>query len=147
MQLTQFSDIGLRSVMFVMALDGERTTTREISTGIQASPAHVAKAVARLVDLGVLETSRGRGGGVWLSEKANRTTVGTLVRAFEADRPVVDCTNPHPCPLLPECTLNNALDRAQEAFYSTLDGISLRSIAVKPGAVARLNLLPTPPAS
>lgn len=133
--------------MFVMALEGERTTTREISEAIDARPAHVAKVISRLVDLGVLEASRGRGGGVWLSDNASTMSVGTLVRAMEGQRLVVDCTNPEPCPFLPECALTSALARAQEAFYSSLDKISLRSIAVKPGAVTRLNLLPTPPAS
>ena len=55
MQLTRFTDLGLRTMMLLAAGDAadRRITTRSIATGADASEHHVAKAVARLVELGL----------------------------------------------------------------------------------------------
>lgn len=61
MQLTRFTDLGLRTMMLLAAgeADGHRVTTRTIAAGANASEHHIAKAVARLADLGMLHARRG----------------------------------------------------------------------------------------
>ena len=48
MQLTRFTDLGLRAVMLLAAgeADGRRVTTGSIAAGANASENHIAKAVA-----------------------------------------------------------------------------------------------------
>ncbi|PRC53960.1 transcriptional regulator, partial [Mycobacterium sp. ITM-2017-0098] len=69
MQLTRFTDLGLRAMMLLSAgeFDDQRVTTRHIAASAGASENHIAKAVSRLVELGLVEARRGRVGGLSLT--------------------------------------------------------------------------------
>ena len=68
MQLTQFTDLGLRIVMRLATetpgQDAAAPSTRSIAEQLAVSYTHATKVVARLSDLGVVTTRRGRGGGL-----------------------------------------------------------------------------------
>ncbi|KUH73675.1 transcriptional regulator [Mycolicibacterium novocastrense] len=123
MQLTRFTDLGLRTMMLLAAGEAEerRVTTRSIAVGAHASENHVAKAVARLAELGVVSTQRGRVGGLTLTAAGREASLGWLIRRLEGDREVIDCDGTHPCPLVSACRLRRALADAKEAFYRELD--------------------------
>ena len=123
MQLTRFTDLGLRAMMLLAAadVDGQRVTTRAIAVGAAASENHVAKAVSRLVDLGLVSAQRGRVGGLTLTEAGRVVSVGWVIRRLEGDKDVVECGGVNPCPLVPACRLRRALNDAKEAFYRELD--------------------------
>lgn len=123
MQLTRFTDLGLRAMMLLAAAeeDGHRVTTGAIASNVNASEHHVAKAVTRLVDLDLVQSQRGRTGGLFLTDAGRRASVGRLIRELEGDNDVVDCAGDRPCPLAPTCRLRRALADAKEAFYSELD--------------------------
>jgi len=123
MQLTRFTDLGLRTMMLLAAGEAEdqRVTTRSIAVGANASENHVAKAVARLADLGMVYARRGRVGGLTLTDAGRHTSIGWLVRRLEGDREVIECGGANPCPLVPACRLRRALAEAKEAFYRDLD--------------------------
>lgn len=134
MQLTRFTDLGLRAMMLLSAgeSDGRRVTTGHIAVGAGASENHIAKAVSRLVGLGLVEARRGRVGGLTLTEAGRTASVGWLVRELEGDREVIDCHGASPCPLLAGCRLRHALARAREAFYAELDRYSVADLARSP---------------
>ncbi len=123
MQLTRFTDLGLRAMMLLAAgeADGRRVTTRTIAGGAGASEHHIAKAVSRLSELGMVNARRGRVGGLELTEAGRTASIGWLVRHLEGDREVIDCAGDSPCPLVAGCRLRRALAEAKEAFYRELD--------------------------
>lgn len=123
MQLTRFTDLGLRAMMLLAAadVDDQRVTTRSVAVGAHASENHVAKAVSRLVDLGLVSAQRGRVGGLTVTEAGRVVSVGWLIRRLEGDKDVVECGGVNPCPLVSACRLRRALDDAKEAFYRELD--------------------------
>ena len=123
MQLTRFTDLGLRALMLLAAGESRerRVTTRGIAVAAGASEHHVAKAVSRLAELGLVYARRGRAGGLELTDAGREVSVGWLVRRLEGDREVIDCAGDSPCPLLPACRLRRALAEAKEAFYTELD--------------------------
>ncbi|MGE2692197.1 RrF2 family transcriptional regulator [Mycolicibacterium pulveris] len=123
MQLTRFTDLGLRTMMLLAAGEAgqQRITTRSIAVGANASEHHVAKAVTRLAELGMVNTRRGRVGGLYLTDAGRQASVGWLVRRLEDDREVIECDGADPCPLVPACRLRRALAAAKEAFYRELD--------------------------
>lgn len=131
MQLTRFTDLGLRAMMLLAAgeADGQRVTTGSIAAGADASENHIAKAVSRLVDLGMVNARRGRSGGLALTDEGRSATVGWLVRRLEGDREVIECGGERPCPLLPACRLRRALAEAKEAFYDELDRHTVSDLA------------------
>lgn len=131
MQLTRFTDLGLRTMMLLAAGDADdrRITTRTIAVGADASEHHIAKAVARLVDLGVVNARRGRVGGLSLTDAGRTVSVGWLVRQLEGDADVIDCDGGRPCPLISACRLRRVLAEAKEAFYAELDKYTLEDLA------------------
>lgn len=130
MQLTRFTDLGLRTMMLLAAGDAadRRITTRSIATGADASEHHVAKAVARLVDLGMVNAKRGRVGGLSLTDDGRTVSLGWLVRRLEGDAEVIDCAGAQPCPLIAGCRLRRVLAEAKEAFYRELDNHTLQDL-------------------
>ncbi|MFE3443339.1 RrF2 family transcriptional regulator [Nocardia sp. NPDC059180] len=142
MQLTRFTDIGLRALMRLAVSDeaDNRVTTRLIARQVNASERHVSKAVTQLVDLGLVEAQRGRSGGLFITEAGRKASVGGLVRALENDREVVVCEGDHPCPLAGSCRLRRILADAKDAFYRELDRYTVTDLVTGP-AVELLHLL------
>lgn len=123
MQLTRFTDLGLRAMMLLATGQAreQRVTTRTVAAAAGASENHVAKAVSRLTELGLVHSRRGRAGGLELTEAGREVSLGWLVRRLEGDREVVDCTGQSACPLIAGCRLRRVLADAKEAFYAELD--------------------------
>jgi len=134
--------------MFLATLPhGELQTSRVIAEAVATPYSHVSKALIRLRELGLVESVRGRSGGVRISPAGRQTTVGWLLRQLDTRTDVADCETPHgDCPLSGGCGLRAALRRAREAFYAELDDIVIAGLPHIgfPGPVA-LPLLTVPP--
>ena len=144
--MTAFTDISLRIVMRLAVVDGdELLTTRAVAGALAVPYAHAAKAVARLSELGLVEARRGRGGGLQLTAAGRAVTVGSIVRRLEGEHDVVGCEDAAlPCPLRAACRLRGALRQAQEAFYASLDTVTVTALVAEPAGAILLGL-PAPP--
>ncbi|MFI9615767.1 RrF2 family transcriptional regulator [Streptomyces sp. NPDC052023] len=133
MRLTRYTDLALRAVMRLAVMDGDQLlTTRQIADAMNVPYTHMAKAVAELQHLGVIEARRGRNGGLSLTDAGRNTAVGQLIRTLEDDREVVVCEGDTPCPLAGSCRLRRALRQAQEAFYASLDDLTVADLVQSP---------------
>ena len=65
MELTQFTDYSLRTLIFVALKHGELASIKEIAASYHISENHLTKVVHGLAKNGYLKTYRGRGGGNW----------------------------------------------------------------------------------
>ncbi|MDX2357956.1 Rrf2 family transcriptional regulator [Dietzia sp. PP-33] len=146
MQLSRYSDLALRALMRLAVADGrgDRMTAAGIAESVNASTSHVAKTVSRLVELGMVESRRGRGGGLVITEAGRRASVGQLLRELEGPGEVVECEGPSPCPLAGNCGLRRALVDAREAFFSALDPLTVAGIVHTPTRQVLLSLGPGP---
>ncbi|MYR06001.1 transcriptional regulator [Gordonia sp. SID5947] len=147
MQLTRFTDIGLRVVMR-LAVAGENhtaptpMTTRQLSDELAVPYTHVAKVVGRLSEMGVVHARRGRTGGLAITDLGRDARVGWLTSTLEGDGEVVDCDRPQPCPLRSACRLRGALARARAAFFASLDDQTVADLVHEPTAAVLLSLSP-----
>ncbi|MGB6126650.1 MAG: Rrf2 family transcriptional regulator [Gordonia sp. (in: high G+C Gram-positive bacteria)] len=148
MQLTRFTDIGLRIVMALAAKPEATHTSRQLADDLHLSYTHVAKVVSRLSELGVVNSRRGRSGGLAITDLGARAGVGWLARHLEGDQPVIECEGSTPCPLRSACRLRGALARAEQAFYDSLDQLTVQDLIADPTGATLLKLLPpnSPPA-
>lgn len=129
MRLTAFSDVSLRILMLLAGLGGEQVSTQKIAEGVGTPYNHVAKAVAFLASQGLVESTRGRTGGVRLSEAGVRATVGQVLRASEGDTPMVECEGgASDCPLRHGCSLRGILANAREEFFKILDPVVISEL-------------------
>jgi Rrf2 family nitric oxide-sensitive transcriptional repressor len=132
MRLLRSTDLALRVLMRLAVADASTPTTRQVAEDMDVPYTHAAKVVAELQHLGLVDARRGRGGGLALTEKGRKASVGAVVRRFEGDGEVVECEGATPCPLSPGCKLRGALRRAQEAFYASLDPLTLEDVVAAP---------------
>ncbi|KAA9376864.1 MULTISPECIES: RrF2 family transcriptional regulator [Microbispora] len=141
MRLTKFTDLALRVTMRLAVLDpGASLTTRQVAEAMAIPYNHTAKAIARLQHLGVVEARRGRGGGLELTGFGRTASIGWLVRELEGEEEVVTCEGEIPCPLRAACRLRGALRAAQQAFYASLDPITVDQLVSAPSGPVLLGL-------
>lgn len=131
MRMTAFEDVSLRALMLLNATGGaEPLATRAIAEAVGTPYNHVSKAVLKLRELGLIESTRGRAGGVQLSEAGRNATIGSVLRALDTRKDLPECEGgtAGPCPLISHCALRVALRRAREAFYRELDVVLVSSL-------------------
>ncbi|MEV5612554.1 Rrf2 family transcriptional regulator [Streptomyces sp. NPDC052225] len=145
MRLTRFTDLALRVLMRLAVEEGELPTTREVAGAMEVPYTHTAKVVAKLQHMGLIEARRGRGGGLALTAAGRAASVGGLVRELEGPGDVVECEGATPCPLRAACRLRGALREAQEAFFASLDPLTLTDLVKAPTGPLLVTLSPSPP--
>lgn len=148
MQLTWFTDYGLRLLLYAAAHPERRVTVAEIASAYAISHDHLVKVSRRLTELGMIHATRGRGGGLRLAADPSTLTIGAVVRALEPDLHLVECFNPltNTCRIAPACRLKGALHRARRAFLESLDGERLADVVGDPAALRALwSMGPTAP--
>ncbi len=129
MQLTAYTDFGLR-VLIYLACASSDATVAEIAEQYGISRNHLVKVVHRLSQLGYIKTERGRSGGIRLAHEPNDIQLGAVVRALETNRALVECFTPqtNTCPIAPVCGLKGVLEQAERAFQETLDQYTLADV-------------------
>jgi Rrf2 family nitric oxide-sensitive transcriptional repressor len=149
MHLMKSTDLALRLLMRLAVAPPEAEeppTTRDVAEAMGAAYTHMAKVVARLQHLGLVEARRGRGGGLMLTLAGRSASVGAVVRTFEGSGDMADCVaDDQACPLNAACRLRGALRNAQEAFYASLDGVSIADVTAAPTGPLLLALSRRPP--
>ncbi|GGX82914.1 RrF2 family transcriptional regulator [Vogesella alkaliphila] len=136
MQLTHFTDLGLRVLMYLT--DEPRVapvTIGEIAERFAVSRNHLVKVVHFMSQQGWLVTTRGKGGGLALARAANLYPLGQVIRQLEGVTELIDCAEP-PCQLRGSCQLKGMLDEALQAFFSALDRYTLADAVRTPTSQA-----------
>lgn len=143
MQLTRYTDYGLRVLIYLACTD-EDATVAEIAERYAISRNHLVKVAHALSQRGFVVTSRGRSGGMRLARPAEDIGIGEVVRALETNRAIVECFSEadNTCPIAPVCALKGALIRAENAFQQVLDQYTLADVTKQRDALAR-HFLPT----
>ena len=139
MRLTVFSDYTLRVLMY-LALDRTRLATiPEIADAYGISENHLMKVVHQLARAGIVESVRGKGGGVRLGRAPEDIRLGDVVRASEGSAPIVECLSqdPHSCRIAAPCRLKGILVSAFDALYDSLDEHTLADLVERPRALKR----------
>ena len=138
MRLTQWTDYTLRVLMYCAACEGREqpVTITEIAEAYGISRSHLTKIVQELAARKLLETTRGRGGGMRLYKPAQDINVGAVVRATETDFTLVECFDPttNQCQLSRYCRLQNVLVQAMDSFFQVLDQVTLADLMAAPTA-------------
>jgi Rrf2 family transcriptional regulator, nitric oxide-sensitive transcriptional repressor len=144
MQLTQYTDYALRTLIALGLDPGRKLTVADVATAYGISRNHLVKVAARLAEAGYVETTRGKGGGMRLARPPGDIRLGAVVRDMEAELGVVECLTEgggH-CVLSQACRLKSLLHDATGAFLYTLDRYTLEDLLRQPQPVARLLHIP-----
>ena len=139
MQITRFTDLGLRVLMYLAARPEAMATIPEIAQQFDISRNHLVKVVHRLGQLQLIATTRGKGGGMALARAPGEYRLGDVLRQFEDNPTLIDCASP-PCVIRPGCQLKAALDDALQAFFSRLDQYTLEDVLRPPTGASLITL-------
>jgi Rrf2 family transcriptional regulator, nitric oxide-sensitive transcriptional repressor len=145
MRLAEYTDYTLRVLMYCAANRRTLITIGELAERHGLSKNHLMKVVNDLARQGLLETTRGRGGGLRLLKEPRDIRIGDVVRACETDFRLVECfdANTSLCTLTPSCRLKQVFDSALQAFFRELDGATLADITPEPaGPSSRIVIAP-----
>lgn len=142
MRLTSWTDYTLRVLMYCAASEGRAlpVTISEIAQAHGISRSHLTKIMVDLSNQGLLETTRGRGGGLRLLKPARDIVLGDVVRATESDFTMVECFDAgiNQCRLSGHCGLKGVLHRALQAYLAVLDGVTLADLLAQPAMLTPL---------
>lgn len=133
MQLKKYTDYALRVLIFTgMKTEGELASIKEISEVYSISQHHLGKIVYELNKKELIETVRGRYGGIRLAKRPKEINVGDVVRTFEQDFNLLECFDKGKghCVISPACKLKHVLYEALEAFFHVLDQYTLKDLIV-----------------
>lgn len=147
MRLTIRTNLALRTLMACAVNEGKTLRKHEIAKACNCSENHLAQVINTLGQLDFVQTVRGRNGGLRLGLPKDQITAGAVCRAFEAGVPFAECFEPaaNSCPLTEVCILRKALKAALEAFYASLDRITLADLVEDNEGLNRLLSLPAEP--
>ncbi|SEU09817.1 Rrf2 family transcriptional regulator, nitric oxide-sensitive transcriptional repressor [Salinibacillus kushneri] len=133
MQLKKYTDYALRVLIFCATKeDNELSSIKEISHTFNISDHHLRKIVYELNKIELLETIRGRNGGIRLAKPASEINVGTVVRYMENDFSLLECfeKGTDHCVISPACKLKHTLNQALKAFWEVLQEYTIQDLVV-----------------
>lgn len=122
MRLTRQTNYAMRILMYCAANEGRLSRIPEIASAYTVSELFLFKILQPLVESGLIETVRGRNGGVRLGRAAETISLFDVVRVTEENFAMAECFEKDhtECPLIDSCALNSALREALNAFFTVL---------------------------
>ena len=140
MRLTMHSDLAFRTLIFLAAAGEEGGDIPQIAEAYGVSENHLRKVVAHLAQIGLVESTRGRGGGLRLGVDPATIKIGAVLRATENDFALAECLGAEPkrCVITGCCGLQKIFAEALEAWFGVLDRYTLADAMGKSRSLTRL---------
>lgn len=127
MQLTSFTDYGLRALIYMASLpEGRMTSISEVTDVYGVSRNHMVKIINQLSRTGYVTAVRGKNGGIRLGKPAVDIRIGDVVRDLEP-LTLVNCSQEY-CHITSACRLKLALAGAAKSFLQELDKYTLADL-------------------
>uniref|UniRef100_A0A3B0M701 HTH-type transcriptional repressor NsrR n=1 Tax=Arsenophonus endosymbiont of Trialeurodes vaporariorum TaxID=235567 RepID=A0A3B0M701_9GAMM len=127
MQLTSFTDYGLRALIYMASLTKDkRTNITEVANVYGVSRNHMVKMINQLSRCGLVAAVRGKNGGIYLGKPAEQIRIGDIVRLLES-LALVNCCS-YFCHITSACRLKKILNQAIELFLNKLDKYTLADL-------------------
>lgn len=141
MRLTIYTDYTLRTLMFLGLNRDRLVTINDIAEMHGISKNHLMKVVHQLGLSGMIETVRGRNGGLRLNKEPSDINIGDVVRGSETDFYMAECFDRenNSCVYSPGCMLKGVLSSATSAYLAVLDGVTLNDLITKESSRAARN--------
>lgn len=127
MQLTSFTDYGLRALIYMASLpEDEMTSITRVTEVFGVSRNHMVKIINQLSRAGFIKAARGKNGGIKIGRPSDQIRVGDVVRVIEP-LALVNCS-PSFCHITSACLLKSVINNAVHAFLNELDKYTLADL-------------------
>lgn len=127
MRLTRQTNYAVRMMMYCAANTDGLSRVPDIARAYAVSELFLFKILQPLVAGNLVETVRGRNGGIRLARDASEISLLDVVKTTEDNFAMAECfeNDTADCPLVNSCALNSALREALDAFFSVLAKYSI----------------------
>lgn len=130
--MTRQSNYAIRTLVYCAVNEPQLSRVAEIAKAYAISELFLFKLIKPLVENGLLQTVRGRHGGIRLGKPADQITLLDTIRLTEESFALAECFEEGAdCPLIGECDLNGALREALGAFFDVLASYTIADLASK----------------
>jgi len=132
MRLTRQSTYAIRTLIYCAVNDPGLSRIADIAKAHSISELFLFKLIKPLVEAGLIETVRGRKGGIRLGRPAAEITLLDTIKLTEDSFAMAECFEGGSdviCPLADNCDLNGALREALNAFFDVLDGYTIADLS------------------
>ena len=134
MRLTRQSNYAIRTLVYCAVNAPDLSRIADIAKAHSISELFLFKLIKPLVENGLLQTVRGRKGGIRLGRPATDITLLDTIKLTEESFAMAECFDGGDdvaCPLVGNCDLNAALREALGAFFEVLDSHTIADLASK----------------
>jgi Rrf2 family iron-responsive transcriptional regulator len=134
MRLTRQSNYAIRTLVYCAVNAPDLSRIADIAKAHSISELFLFKLIKPLVENGLIETVRGRKGGIRLGRPAADITLLDTIKLTEENFAMAECFDGGSdvsCPLADNCDLNGALREALGAFFEVLDSYTIADLASK----------------
>ena len=130
--ITRETDYALRAILHLAQQEqGKTVSTAELSDVMGIPYRFLRKIVAKLVAAELINSKRGKGGGLTLARAGDAITLLDVVSATEPDAVQLnEClVNPESCRRSDACSLNEVLGTIQRRFLKELSAVTFARLA------------------
>ena len=134
MRLTRQSSYAIRTLIYCAVNAPGLSRIADIAKAHSISELFLFKLIKPLVEAGLIETVRGRKGGIRLGRPATEITLLDTIKLTEESFAMAECFEGGSdvlCPLADACDLNGALREALGAFFDVLESYTIADLADK----------------
>lgn len=148
MRVTKQTNYAVRMLMYCAADSNELSRVPEIAKAYGVSELFLFKILKPLVKAGIVETVRGRNGGIKLGRPAEDITLFDVIRVTEDSFAMAECfeNDATECPLVDSCALNSAWREALNAFLNVLSKYTIADLSAARFDIGSRLGLGSPPA-
>jgi len=134
MRLSKQTNYAVRTLIYCAANEPGLSRVSDIAKAYGISEMFLFKIILPVAKNGLLQTIRGRRGGVRLSRPADQIRLIDVFRITEESFALSECMeeNPEHCPLAGQCRYTNALNRALNAFFEVIGEYTIADLAGSP---------------
>ncbi len=131
MQVNAKVEYAMRAMLDLAARPGEQTTVEEIADRQHIPPTILPGIIQTMTKAGLVESSRGYGGGIRLARSPRDISVQTVWEAIQGPLELYRCNSKGPCPLGlgEECPLKSVWEQTQERMLEVWERTSLADLA------------------
>jgi Rrf2 family protein len=133
MQITHQADYATRAILYLAQREkGKHIATGKVAKEQKIPSSFLAKIVSQLSIAGILQTSRGAHGGIWLARDPEDITLLEVVEAIDGPIRLNVCSDSSgECTLEDDCPMHPVWCEAQDQLITKLKSTNFTQLASK----------------
>jgi len=131
MKLSTRSRYGIRALIDIaLNINGRPVLLRDVARRQEISTMYLEHLITPLISAGIVRSTRGAKGGVWLARPAREISLSEIVQLLEGSMAPVECVDDtNYCPRVDSCVTREIWINLKKAITGVLDATTLEDLA------------------